>query len=161
MPMIKLQSSDGEVFQVDYEIAKASETIKTMIETLGLKEDDEIIPLANVKASILKKVILWATHHKDDPPPAEDKNEVKYHTNKLPDWDIDFLKLDQCILFEIILAANYLEIKGLLEMTCMTVANMMSGKTAEEIRKLLNIKSDFTGVEEDQLRQENEWCMEK
>ena len=32
MPMIKLQSSDGEVFDVDVEIAKASNTIKTMIE---------------------------------------------------------------------------------------------------------------------------------
>lgn len=32
MPVIKLQSSDGEVFEVDVEIAKASNTIKTMIE---------------------------------------------------------------------------------------------------------------------------------
>ena len=32
MSVIKLQSSDGEVFTVDVEIAKASNTIKTMIE---------------------------------------------------------------------------------------------------------------------------------
>ncbi len=32
MPVIKLQSSDGEVFEVDVEIAKAANTIKTMIE---------------------------------------------------------------------------------------------------------------------------------
>ena len=31
-PMIKLQSSDGDIFEVDVEIAKASNTIKTMIE---------------------------------------------------------------------------------------------------------------------------------
>jgi len=47
---------------VDFEIAKASVTIKTMVEDLGLEdEDEEIVPLPNVNAGILKKVIQWAT----------------------------------------------------------------------------------------------------
>uniref|UniRef100_A0A8C1RZJ9 SKP1 component POZ domain-containing protein n=1 Tax=Cyprinus carpio TaxID=7962 RepID=A0A8C1RZJ9_CYPCA len=33
MPTIKLQSSDGEMFEVDVEIAKQSVTIKTMVHT--------------------------------------------------------------------------------------------------------------------------------
>ena len=58
-------------------------------------------------------------------------------------------------------AANYLDIKGLLDVTCKTVANMIKGKTPEEIRKTFNIKNDFTEEGEAQVCKENQWCEEK
>ena len=64
MPMIKLQSNDGEVFPVESEIAKQSVTIKQMLEDLDVEEDEGVVPLPNVNAATLKKVIQWATHHK-------------------------------------------------------------------------------------------------
>ena len=36
MPTIRLQSSDQEIFKVDWEVAKKSETIKTMMEVTVL-----------------------------------------------------------------------------------------------------------------------------
>ncbi|GJZ44077.1 ribonuclease H-like domain-containing protein [Tanacetum coccineum] len=57
-------------------------------------------------------------------------------------------------------AANYLNIKGLLDLMCQTVANMMKGKTLEEIRKTFNIKNDFTPEEEEEVRRENAWAFE-
>ncbi|KAJ1127292.1 hypothetical protein NDU88_005695 [Pleurodeles waltl] len=163
MPTIKLQSSDGEIFEVDVEIAKQSVTIKTMLEDLGMDDegDDDPVPLPNVNAAILKKVIQWCTHHKDDPPPPEDDENKEKRTDDIPVWDQEFLKVDQGTLFELILAANYLDIKGLLDVTCKTVANMIKGKTPEEIRKTFNIKNDFTEEEEAQVRKENQWCEEK
>jgi len=53
--------------------------------------------------------------------------------------------------FVCVQAANYLDIKGLLDVTCKTVANMIKGKTPEEIRKTFNIKNDFTPAEEEQV----------
>jgi len=162
MPNIKLQSCDGEVFAVDVDIAKQSVTIKTMLEDLGMdEEEEEVVPLPNVNAAILKKVIQWATYHKDDPPPPEEDENKEKRTDDISSWDADFLKVDQGTLFELILAANYLDIKGLLDVTCKTVANMIKGKTPEEIRKTFNIKNDFTPSEEEQVRKENEWCEEK
>ena len=136
MPFIKLQSSDGEVFPVDVEIAKQSVTIKTMLEDLGGMEDgDEVVPLPNVNAAILKKVIQWSTYHKDDP-------DQEKKTDDIISWDNDFLKVDQGTIFELTLAANYLDIKGLLDVTCKTVANnMIKGKSVEELRKTINERS--------------------
>lgn len=48
-------------------------------------------------------------------------------------------------------AANFLDIKGLLDVTCKTVANMIKGKSPEEIRRTFNIKNDFTPEEEEQV----------
>ncbi|EHB10777.1 S-phase kinase-associated protein 1 [Heterocephalus glaber] len=54
--------------------------------------------------------------------------------------------------------ANYLDIKGLLDVTYKTVAIMIKVKTPEEICKTFNIKNDFIEEEEAQVRKENRWC---
>ncbi|CAH3133334.1 unnamed protein product [Porites lobata] len=161
MPYIKLQSSDGEIFEVDVEAAKTSVILGPMVEDLGMgKDDDEPVRLPNVNAAILAKVIKWAEKHKDDPPPPDDDENKEKRTDDIDPWDQEFLKVDQGTLFELILAANYLDIKGLQDVACKTVANMIKGKTPEEIRKVLNF-TDLTPEEEEQVRKENEWCEEK
>uniref|UniRef100_G1Q9K4 S-phase kinase-associated protein 1 n=1 Tax=Myotis lucifugus TaxID=59463 RepID=G1Q9K4_MYOLU len=161
MPSIKLQSSDGEIFEVDVETAKQSVTIRTMLEDLGLDDegDDDLVPLPNVDAAILQKLLQWCTHHRDDPPPPEDDENKGKRTDDIPAWDQEFLKVDQGTLFELTLAANYLDIKGLLDVTCKTVANMIKGKTPEEIRKTFNIKNDFTKEQEAQVKRSEQWCL--
>jgi len=76
-------------------------------------------------------------------------------------WDKDFVKVDDETLFNLILAANYLDIKSLLDLTCKTVADEIKGKTPEEIRIRFNIKNDFTPEEEEEVKRENAWCEER
>jgi S-phase kinase-associated protein 1 len=78
----------------------------------------------------------------------------------VPEWDATFVDIEQELLFELILAANYMDIKSLLDLTCAKVASMIKGKTPEEIRKTFNIVNDFTPEEEAQVREENKWCEE-
>ncbi|ALC39670.1 skpB [Drosophila busckii] len=161
MPIIRLESSDKEIFDTDIEIAKCSETIKTALEDLGDESDNSVLPIPNVTSVILRKVLHWATYHKDDPQQTlEDENKEK-RTDDISSWDADFLKVDQGTLFELILAANYLNIQGLLDVTCKTCANMIKGKSLQDIRETFAIANDFSPAEEEQVRKENEWCEEK
>lgn len=148
MPNIKLQSLDGAVFDVDVEVARASETINTLLDVLGVVEG-ETIPVPKVESSILEKVLEWATHHRDDPPRLEGEKE-DLRTDNIPEWDTNFLaEFDQSTLFELLQAAVYMDMRGLIDVTAKTVANMIKGKTAEEIRKRFNIKNDFVSAKEE------------
>ncbi|KAE9549510.1 hypothetical protein FO519_007274 [Halicephalobus sp. NKZ332] len=163
MQQIKLVSSDGEQFEVDRDVIKLSTTLHTMFQDLGIDSDSsqvptDPIPIQNVSGTILKKVIAWCTYHKNDQAGSDENDPREKRTDDIPSWDVEFLKIDQGMLFEMILAANYLDIKGLLDVTCKTVANMIKGKTPEEIRRTFNIKNDFTPEEEEQIRRENAWC---
>ncbi|KAL1919416.1 uncharacterized protein VTP21DRAFT_2109 [Calcarisporiella thermophila] len=152
-----LKSQEGTEFTVDREIAEKSILLKNMLEDIG--ESETAIPLPNVSAPILEKVIEYNTHHRNDPP-HEDDSKAK-SSDDIDEWDRNFCNVDQGTLFELILAANYLDIKPLLDLTCKTVANMIKGKTAEEIRKTFNIVNDFTPEEEEQIRKENEWAEDR
>ncbi|GMT17941.1 hypothetical protein PFISCL1PPCAC_9238, partial [Pristionchus fissidentatus] len=93
----------------------------------------------------------------DDPaPPAEDDHRER-RSDDIPEWDKAFFDGPQSMLFELILAANYLDIKQLLDNGCKTVANMIKGKTPVEIRQTFNITNDFTPEEEEQIRKESAW----
>ncbi|KAJ3274584.1 suppressor of kinetochore protein mutant [Terramyces sp. JEL0728] len=157
--MVKLTSSDGQEFNVAEDIITQSQLIKNMLSDLEVGE--AAIPLPNVTAHILTKIIEYATHHKNDtPPPLEDEMKAK-SSDDIDEWDRDFIAVDQGTLFEIILAANYMDMQGLLDLGCKTVANMIKGKSVEEIRKTFNITNDFTPEEEEQIRKENEWCEDR
>lgn len=75
---------------------------------------------------------------------------VLYLTAPTPPPPFSSAPLHLAVVF-CVQAANYLDIKGLLDVTCKTVANMIKGKTPEEIRKTFNIKNDFTEEEEAQV----------
>ncbi|OQV19157.1 putative Skp1-related protein [Hypsibius exemplaris] len=164
---IRIQSGDGEHFDVDLDVVKLSGTVKNMLDDLGIGEDvqnptDEVIPLPMVTGAILKKVLHWAEFHKADPLANRDgDDDTSKRTDDISQWDSEFLKVDQGTLFELILAANYLDMKGLLDVCCKTVANMIKGKSPEEIRRTFNIRNDFTPEEEEAVRKENEWCEDR
>ena len=67
----------------------------------------------------------YCEHHRGEPLPAADadanQDETRKRSTDISEWDQKFISVDQEMLFEIILAANYLDIKPLLDVGCKTV----------------------------------------
>ena len=148
---VKLKSRQEEVFEVEAKAAFRSITIKNMIDDTGFQIH---VPVPMVDSPTLAKVIEYLNFHQkaeERETPAEDQTV----------WDVNYVKVDDETLFNLILAANYLDIKSLLDLTCKTVADEIKGKTPEEIRTRFNIKNDFTPEEEEEVKRENAWCEER
>jgi len=159
---VNLTSSDGADITVDRQVVERSILIKNLLEDLPDQSTTESIPIPNVNEAVLRKVLEWCEHHKNDPAAsADDDSDSRKKSTDIEEWDQKYMAVDQEMLFEIILAANYLDIKALLDVGCKTVANMIKGKSPEEIRKTFNIQNDFTPEEEDQIRRENEWAEDR
>lgn len=148
---VTIVSLDKESVNTLVKYAKMSGTLKDLINDAGC---DNPVPVS-INGKVLKKVVEYMKHHSDTTDTTEEK------TDNISPWDLSFCKVSQPELFELILAANYLDIKALLDLTCKTVANMIKGKTPVEIRKTFNIKNDFSEEEEKQVRKENEWCEQR
>ena len=155
---VKFSTMDGESVEVDKEIACKSILVRGIIDDAGI--DDEI-PLPSVKKAILEKIIEYCTQIHNNSPPEIDK---PLRSNNLGDvvneWYANFVNIDQETLFELILAANYMDIKSLLELCCAKVASLIKGMTIPEIRAMFNIENDFTPEEEAQIMDENKWAEE-
>lgn len=160
---ITLTSRDGTSFEVPLCVAKMSELVKTMIpEDENDMTDMGSIPLPAVKDEVLSKVVSFCTHYQEKPMDAIEKPLKSNHIAEVvgDEWYANFVNVPQDMLFELILAANYMNIQPLLDLTCATVASLIKGKTPEEIRQRFNIVNDFSPEEEAQVREENKWCEE-
>ena len=145
-------SSDGEMFEIEKAVVMESETIKNFIKDVP---DITRIPIPKVSGKILAMVIQYCKKHVD----SANSNE-KPSEDDLKKWDTEFIQLEQPILLDLILAANFLDIKSLLDLTCQRVADMMRGKTPEEICQMFNIVNDYSPEEEEEVRRENQWAFE-
>ena len=121
--------------------------------------------METVKIAVLQKVGEFLTHLNGDPKPLEIQKPLKSAnlaemTPPLDGWYIAFVSCDQEMLYELILAANFMDIKPLLELCCARLAAMMLGKSHVELREMLGIVNDFTPEEEARVLEENKWVDE-
>ncbi|KAK4187773.1 E3 ubiquitin ligase [Podospora australis] len=163
----KNESVSGKIFTINRLAAMQSGVIRVMAQCCELDEI-KVIPLhVAIPDHTLGLIVEWLDHHKPatDSELAEDtQSSDSYKRVEMTEWDQKFFddkvtgagSNDEGLL-RIIFAANYLGIENLLDMGVQVVANMLKGKSAEEIRYILKIQNDFTPEEEEAIRAENNW----
>jgi S-phase kinase-associated protein 1 len=135
MSLVKLYSADDKIIEVSKDVAKMSGLIDGMMEDIGGLATPISIP--NVSGQILDKIIQFCQYHTDHPE-IDINSYLKTTTlDKWNSYDSDFCtKVDMTTLFEIINGANYLDIKLLMTLLVKYNANLILGKTKEEITQI-------------------------
>lgn len=115
-------SQEGESFPTPISVAALSELVKTTVD-----EDDDAetqdVPIPNVKAAVLTKVLEYCTHYQ-----TEKMTDIQtpLKSSKLEDlvqpWYANYVDVEQTLLFELVTAANFMDIKPLLDLTCLAVS---------------------------------------
>ncbi len=137
---LKLQSKDGKAFDVDRKNAFISTLVKTGLDTDASATE---IPIPGVKSDILEEVIKYMNHHKGiEPAIIEKPLRSKVMKDVCKDaWDakyIDHIGDNRQQLYDLILAANYMDIKSLLHLGCAKVASLIKGQPLEKIKDILS-----------------------
>lgn len=153
-------SSDQVKFEnISYKTCKMS---KLLTDIIGSCDDlrnnnllDKIVSIPGVNSTILNKILEWMIYHVEQPPNKIMKPIKKTDLKDIVcDWDIQFIDVDNNTLFEIMNAANYMDIIDLLDLACAKLATMVKGKKPEEIREMLDIKNDFTPEQEEEIKEQ-------
>ncbi|PVU86765.1 hypothetical protein BB559_003186 [Furculomyces boomerangus] len=169
--IVSLITAEGCEIKVERSVIEASGLIRRILSDLG-HSTNQAIPLPNVSAPILEKVIEYCKHHKHvtQADLNEDKHRIQIDLDKMAadyiakpkdEWDTEFCKTDQATLLELIMAANYLDIQPLIDLTCYSVACLFKGKSPEELRETFGVDSDLTEEDENYLKSRNAWCFDE
>eukprot|EP01006_Ploeotia_vitrea_P024579 TRINITY_DN57409_c0_g1_i1.p1 TRINITY_DN57409_c0_g1~~TRINITY_DN57409_c0_g1_i1.p1 ORF type:complete len:202 (+),score=15.78 TRINITY_DN57409_c0_g1_i1:33-608(+) len=168
---VVLQPSDSPACGKDYVVPKPAAALSGLVKDLMEDQtgnEETRIPVPSVNSHTLGYVVKYMQHHADHPAKPIEKplrGSIKDHISQ---WDRDYLfteliengdETKHALFLDVMRAANFLNVKDLLDLTCACLASMVMYKSVEEIRTLFNITNDFTPEEEARLKKENE-CFE-
>ena len=147
---LTVKTCDGKVFHIIKEVIDTSKMLKDMVEDLddlndmiksGKKEPEEPAIL-ELSEKVLEQVTLFCCNFAVTPiPPIPPVAPDHDHVN-VTKWDEDFFNpLSHEELEAIILAANFLDNKPLLEVSCKIMANRIKGLPFDTVVKMLKLEA--------------------
>ena len=122
--MVSVTTSDGETM----EVAKSTLDKSILLHGIIDENPDDEIPLPSITAAIFKECIKYCEYIKDHDPPQIEKPIRSTDMKEIveDEWYVNFVgALDKDQTIEVLLAAKYLDVPGLLNLTCAKLATQM------------------------------------
>ena len=156
--IIKLESADGVIREVDVFILSKSKLLSGLIEDYAPDNGEYPIPLNDIDAKCLDLIIQYLEHYKDMEPkeipkPFPERTDEEFFKGILnDDWTYNYLT-NQTLeeLINLINAANYLQIEGLINIIAAKLAHEMCNCEDEEARQKFGIECDMTEEEIEEI----------
>jgi len=143
---LKLVSKEG-ANKKEVKILKKNAFISVLVKT-SIENDSSAVevPLPGVEGPILELVSEYMEHHQGvEPAIIEKPLRSKVMKDVCKDsWDAEYIDKigdDRQKLYDLILAANYMDIKSLLHLGCAKVASLIKGQPLEKIKDILSTGS--------------------
>ena len=149
--MVKLKTNDGQVFEVERELAVRSMTLKNMLDDTD--SENAMVDMGPVDAETASLVIEYLRFAAW----AETAKKTR-HSEVFQKWQSGFMAVAlgdayDTQRYKLLEAANYLDIKGLIDVVTGYYADQIFRcKEPEAIRERFKIKNDFTPAEEAEVR---------
>ena len=150
---IKVKSSDGKVIELSTKAASKSKLLSGVIQ--DYPEDSEF-PLNKINGATLEKVKEYLVHYQDSEPKQIEKPLLKDFKDCVDEWDYKFIGDDNDQILALIFAANFMDIKPLLDLAAAKVATLIRGTTTESIRKDFEI-NDISKEEDEQMQKDKSY----
>jgi len=106
----------------------------------------EAVYVTKCTRDIMSLVAEYLIHHNGKEPAKIRKPVRSNHMHEIVEdpWDAEFTnKMSKREIVEVISAANYIDCQCLLDLGCAKIATLITGKSTEEMRQILNIEDDF------------------
>ena len=157
--LIKIRTRDKKMYKVQVDILLKSKLLVGLVQDYidFIIEDDEIIELPEVDSKNLELVIDYLQHYKDKEPkeiptPFPERTDEEFLRGILDnddnDWTYNFIsKLSIEEAIDLTNAADYLQIKGLIDLLGAKLAHEVCNCDVEESRKKFGIECDMTEEE--------------
>eukprot|EP01084_Bolivina_argentea_P294922 507603_1 len=140
---LKSGGQQPKSFEVDKKCAELSKFVTTILEG---DQDATSIEIRQVPPETLEHVITYLKHHKGKEPDPLPCPVRSIHMSQIVSdkWDATWIDaFDKKTIFEIILAANYMDIKSLLHLGCAKIATLIKQLDQKEINRIIEEEEKY------------------